>query len=108
MTPQERYERFQKQPDYLKTYVQGLSEAKFYSVILESEKFAIIKRDGHSWYRGPYGGSMAYAQTEYQLISKSTKNYWVEKSTVLFKGRLTKNILTKLTEIVKTGVINGL
>ena len=106
MSPQERYERFLKQPDYLKVYVNGLSESNYYSVYLEGKIFSILRRDGHSWYKGgSFGCSTGYAPTSYVLIKKDNNGYWRDNGKEVHKGRIRKDCIFKLQNLLK--VVEG-
>jgi hypothetical protein len=107
MTPRERYERFQKQPEYVQLYARGLTESTYYSVLFEGKKFAVLRRDGHSWYRGAYGGCMAYAPLACYLIRKDNRGYWRDSGKEIHSGRLTKAALQKCEDILKEAEARG-
>lgn len=108
MDKHEIFKRFDAQPEYLKKWVMGISEACYFHVIMEGKYYAIVQRDGHSWYRGAYGGCTAYSPVEYTLISKATKNYWYDRGKRIesIKGRLNASKRKWLLDLL-TNTDNG-
>ena len=70
------------QPEWLKGYVMGLENPGKWSIIIESETHAIIRRGGYYW-----SGRMLLHSSQ-RLVTKGI-NYWDEQRRTVWHGRIT-------------------
>jgi hypothetical protein len=87
-------------PKWLLDYFQGVYEVRYYSVILDGKKYAIVKKDGHMAWTHNYA-PWHYEPTTYELLTKFTTWGRDPKRKELGTGRLTKEMKAKFARILK-------
>lgn len=84
MSRKEKYERYLKQPEYLKLYARTFQNPEHYVVYLESTHYAIIRVDGGTGWNGMTGNH--YYPSTYTLINRNILQYKKK----IHEGRVTK------------------
>jgi hypothetical protein len=93
-----KLDRWNNSPEWFKKYYSGVSECFGYSIFAESEKWAIVKKEGHATYLNRMSGTKYFPAT-YCLISKTNaRNYGHCAEEVVFEGRLRKGDREKITQ----------
>lgn len=87
-------------PEWMLEYYQGMSEARYCSVVMDGERHAIVKQAGHmAWTNiiSPWH----WERTTYELVTKKAKVYRDLAEKKLGEGRLTKAMREQFVKLLR-------
>lgn len=88
-------------PKWLLDYFRGVYELRYYSVIFEGKKYAVVKKSGHMAWTHNYA-PWHYEPTTYEIVTKMAKGCMDDPGRKeIGTGRLTKEKKARYARILK-------